>query len=159
MNNTILSYEEYQRIKPTTVNDKVRVETFISEVENYELVQMLGDVNIYNQLLEDSQSEHKPTYFQNIYNNGLSQCIAYLVYAKWMKESGVIDTFSGPKSKNSDYSSNAAFGQVKNISNEYKEMANYYFGRVSCAIKEAYGKPDKCSNTVNENKYFVIRKV
>lgn len=139
MSNTILSYKDYQIVKPTTINDEGRLTQFIFEVETYELCKVIGR-DVYLLLLEDAilPDIDKPVYFQTIYNGGLKQCIAFLVYAKYCREGYLQDTFSGLKTKVSEYSQQVNSGNMKNIATEYSNQAIYWLELVKDMINKHY---------------------
>lgn len=140
---TILSYEEYQSVKPTTTNDKIRLEQFIWEVENFDIANLVGGRETYLKLLDASKSNS--VVFQNIYHNGLKQAIAFLTYSKYVKEGILIDTFSGVKMKTSEYSDHSSYGTLKNVSNEYREQGVYWLEQVAEDIRVNYGTTCGCN--------------
>ena len=142
-NNTILSYEELQSVKPMTVNDQKRVEQFIWEVENYELSSAIGR-DAYLLMLADSHLEDIPDRFVDIYNGGLREAIAFMVYAKYATEGVLQDTFSGLRTKRAnDFGDPADQGAMKNIRTEYRNMAFYFLSLVKDDINREYGQ--QCS--------------
>lgn len=140
MATTILTYNKMQSIKACSKNNKKELETFIEEVEFAKIRTLLGD-DIYNAILADSNASPVDPEVQEILDGGLYKCIAYYVYARYIQESMLVDTFTGMVRKDRTDSSTAPVGQLKNVANEYTEMAMMAFKLVECKIQAKYGHP------------------
>ena len=62
-----------------------------------------------------------------------------MVYARYIQESMLIDTFTGMVTKVRPDSQVASNGAIKNVANEYTNMAMFYFNLVKDDIYKLYG--------------------
>lgn len=137
---TILTYNKLQEIKPMSANNKKLIEQMIDEVEFGKIQKLLG-TQIYNDILADLQSSPVPADLQDILNGGLYKCITYFVYARYIQESMLADTFTGVVIKQRQDAQTAPMGQIKNVVNEYVDMALMAYELVKDKIQEKYGTP------------------
>lgn len=131
-----------QEIKPASYNNIAVLGQLIEEVEFAKIQKLLG-ADIYNAILAEINSGNPSQELIDILNGGLYKCIAYFVYARYVQESYIQDTFTGMVQKNREDSSLISQGAMKNLANEYVEIAMMAFDSVKCQIMDKYGKPDQ----------------
>lgn len=153
MRKNILTFEKLQSIKPCSINNKHFLEVLIDEVEFSKIRKLVGN-SIYNKILDDLNAETIPEYLTNILENGLYKCIAYLVYARYIQESMLVDTFTGIVVKDRTDSSTASIGTLKNVANEYSSMSIEAYELVKDDICKYYGTS---MNEVPSNKFSKIK--
>lgn len=139
----ILSVAKMQQIKPCSKNNTTRLEQIIKETEFSDLQRLVG-TNIYNKLVEDTtDSENIPTTLQQILDDGLYQTIAYLVYAQYVQEISIVDTFSGMVQKQREDAATIPQGMIKNLAIKNRQIAEQWYAVVRDRLQEYYGE---CSN-------------
>lgn len=138
----ILTINKMQEIKPASYNNMVLLGQLIEEVEFAKIQKLLG-TDIYNAITTELSSGNISQELTDILNNGLYKCIAYFVYARYVQESYIQDTFTGMVQKNREDSSLISQGAMKNLANEYTEMAMMAFNMVKCQIMNKYGNPQE----------------
>ena len=120
----LLLYNQQQAIKKISSNNAARYEQIAQEVEDSELAKLLGFPLLYDlqtnattiankALLEGA--EFKNCQGQKIKHKGLYFVIAYLNYAKYCKEVGFEDTFTGLVKKNRQESESITDGELRRI--------------------------------------------
>lgn len=125
----LLTYQQQQQIKAITANNEAKYAQIEKETENSDLRDLLGVA-----LLQDVQSNPANyvglldgdtfTYCNNtIRHSGLRYVLAYLVYARYLGESFVNDTFTGFVEKKRTDSEQLTDGQIKRIQSKCKEIA------------------------------------
>lgn len=125
----ILTYDQQQSIKPISENNSgkwAQIATEVNEVSMYNLfgIDFMLDVegnlaNIqYADLLEGSiYIVNGVTYI----HGGLRKILAYLIYAQYLKETGIEDTFTGMVRQLRPETEKPQVGEKENIiSNTYK---------------------------------------
>lgn len=138
----ILTINKMQEIKPASYNNVALLGQLIEEVEFYKIQKLLG-TPIYNQIIEEVDSGNISDELKEILNSGLYKCISYFVYARYVQESYIQDTFTGMVQKNREDSSTISQGAMKNLANEYTEMAMLAFELVKSKIMKKYGTPEE----------------
>lgn len=149
----ILSYNKLQSIKPCSQNNKALIEQLIKETETFKIQKLLGTC-VYNKIVDEIKSGNISEELQSILDNGLYSCIAYAVYARYIQESMLVDTFTGMVTKNRQDSQTANVGALKNVANEYSDMSMYSFSLVKDAIMKKYGTTN---SSVDLNKFSEIQ--
>lgn len=144
---TILTYNKMQEIKPCSKNNKAIIEQFIKEVEFSKIQKLLG-TDVYNALLADANTTPIADDVKEILEGGMYKCIAYYVYARYIQESMLVDTFTGMVVKDRTDAHTAPVGQIKNVVNEYTDMAIMSYSLVKDKIQSKYGCP---ANVTNNN--------
>lgn len=147
---TILTYDIMQEIKPCSKNNKKILVQFIEEVEFSKIQKLLG-TDIYNAILNDCNQTPISDDLQEILDGGLYKCISFYVYARYIQESMLVDTFTGTVVKDRTDAHTAPIGQIKNVVNEYTDMAMMAFNLVKDKIINKYGNPKvKTENNFSE---------
>lgn len=129
---TLLTFSQQQTHKPITLNNESKFDLLAYEVENSELLDLLGI-----ELLQDLQDN--PTTADNvklldgcsfvngrnntIKHKGLRFILAYMVYARYIGESYISDTFSGFVKKERTDSVNLNEGEILRLQNVSKKIA------------------------------------
>lgn len=129
---TLITLAQQQIVKPITLNNQDRFTQIAYEVENSDLLDLLGI-----ELLQDLQDN--PTSANNIllldgcsYTNGRGNTIkhkglrfvlAYMVYARYIGESYMTDTFSGFVKKERTDAVSLNEGEIARLQNVSKKMA------------------------------------
>ena len=128
--NAILSFETQQTIKPVSINNKSRYEQLIKEVESLEIDKLLGSA-FYQDICKN------PVNYTDLLNGcsfvdchgntvehlGLNFVIAYLVFAAYVRESYMTDTFTGFVKKTRPDSELLNIGDLKNLETKNREIA------------------------------------
>lgn len=135
---SIITQQKLQQIKKMSINNKELIDTLINEVEFGKIQKLLG-TPVYNKIKEEVESGTVSTELQEILDGGLYKCITYFVYSRYLQESMVQDTFTGMVSKVRQDAQTVPVGQLKNLTNEYVEMALMAFDLVKCKIQNKYG--------------------
>lgn len=143
---TILSLNKLQEIKPMSKNNTALINQLIDEVEFGKIQKLLG-TDIYNAILTDTQASPIADDVEAILEGGLYKCITYFVYARYIQESMLVDTFTGVVRKQRPDSSTAPTGQIKNVVNEYVDMALMAYELVKDDIQKKYGRPEETVKT------------
>lgn len=143
---TILSLNKLQEIKPMSKNNTTLINQLIGEVEFGKIQKLLG-TDIYNAILSDTQASPIANDVKAILEGGLYKCITYFVYARYIQESMLADTFTGTVIKQRPDSTTAPTGQIKNVVNEYVDMALMAYDLVKDKIQEKYGTPEETVKT------------
>lgn len=135
----IISYDKQQAIKPVSLNNQSIFEQIAKETEMLELSALLGiafyqeidnNKENYSEILNATEFVNSQGY--NITHQGLYYVIAYLVFAKYIANSYVNDTFSGFVKKNLQNSEHLNEGERRRLQHEYRSIALTAFE----AIKE-----------------------
>ena len=129
---TLITLAQQQIVKPITLNNQDRFLQIAYEVENSDLLDLLGI-----ELLQDLQDN--PTSANNIllldgciYTNGRGNTIrhkgirfilSYMIYARYIGESYMVDTFSGFVKKERTDATSLSEGEVIRLQNVSKKMA------------------------------------
>lgn len=142
----ILTIGKLQEIKPMSQNNLPLIGQLIDEVEFGKIQRLLGTC-VYNKIVDEIKSHNISQELQEILDNGLYKCITYFVYARYIQESMLVDTFTGMVIKDRTDSSTAPTGTIKNIVNEYVDMALMAFDLVKCQIQEKYGTTEETVKT------------
>lgn len=151
----ILTFEKLQEIKPMSINNKPYIMQLVKETEEFKIQKLLGSC-VYNKIVDEIKSGDISDELSIILNDGLYSCITYMVYARYLQESMLQDTFTGMVNKVRPDSQTASTGSLKNVANEYSDMAMYNFGLVRDKIISRYGS---ASNSVETNKFSSIESV
>lgn len=121
---------DQQRIKPIEGNNiSTRFEQLRREVELNDIQKYLG-FEFYQELLRNPSQYalliNGGSYTDNgyIYQfSGLKYVCAYLLYARYVRESAINDTFSGLVVHTTEGMQRISGGELQNISNRYAEIA------------------------------------
>ena len=143
-------------IKPISQNNIPLLNQLIIETEEVKIRQLLG-CEVYDKITDEISSSNISSSLQNILNKGLYHCVTYMVYARYVQESMLVDTFTGFVTKNRPDSQAASVGAVKNIANEYTNMAMFYFNLVKDDIYSKYGYAGE--NNIKINNFSEITAV
>lgn len=135
-------------IKPMSQNNIPLLNQLITETEEVKIRQLLG-CKIYEKITEEISSSNISSDLQHILDQGLYHTITYMVYARYVQESMLVDTFTGFVTKNRPDSQAASVGAVKNIANEYTNMAMFYFNLVKDDIFAKYGYTGETKIKIN----------
>lgn len=125
-------------IKPVSQNNIPLLNQLINETEEVKIRQLLG-CEVYDKITDEISSNSISADLQHILDQGLYHCVTYMVYARYIQESMLVDTFTGMVTKVRPDSQVASTGAVKNIANEYTNMAMFYFNLVKDDIYKLYG--------------------
>ena len=153
----IITTAKLCEIKPVSQNNIPLLNQLIVETEEVKIRQLLG-CEIYNKITDEILSNSISSDLQHILDKGLYHTITYMVYARYVQESMLVDTFTGMVTKVRQDSQSASNGAIKNIANEYSNMAMFYFNLVKDDICKIYG----CScenNNVKINNFSEITAV
>jgi len=127
----IITYNQQQAIRPISANRSADYLQIAEETQENDLKRLLGVelyqdiVNnpteaIYVTLLEGGTFEYNDfTYTQK----GLRYVLAYLIYAEYINETRIFDTFSGLVKKNIPESDQAEHGEIKSKQLKYRQLA------------------------------------
>lgn len=127
---TILSWSNQQIIKAWSSNNSDKYTQIATEVENHELVKLLGRAFVYdiqenpgnyNDLL--TGVEFEDCYGNTVKHQGINFVLAYLNYSKYLGESFVADTYSGFVAKNRPDSTPLSEGAIKRLQSDTRERA------------------------------------
>ena len=128
----LITYSQQQTIKAISANNQSKYAQIATEVEETELRDLLGVA-----LLQDIQDNPKSTQnvallseyeFEdcngnNVKHKGLRYVLAYLIYAKYIGQSFVNDTFTGFVQKNRPDSELVSDGTIKRLQIENRKIA------------------------------------
>ena len=135
----ILTVQKMQQIKPCSKNNTTRLEQIIRETEFSDFQRLVG-TDVYNRLVTDTADPTEiPVTLQSILDDGLYAVIAYQVYAQYIQEISVIDTFSGMVQKQRDDSVTVPQGMIKNLVIKNRQIAEQYYDRVRDRVQEYCG--------------------
>lgn len=120
---------EQQMIRPIDSNSLTKFEMLQQEVEINDLQKMIGR-SMYQELVRNSDNYgmllNGGSYTHNgmeYYFNGLKFVCSYLLYARYVRQSAMIDTFSGFVRHTDDNMQHIGAGELQNQENRYKEVA------------------------------------
>lgn len=129
----ILSFEHQQAIKPCSVNNIEEWTQFRNEVVRSELRRLLGPVMAaditaapqnFTALLEGATLEYCG---QEIRHEGLRFVLAYMVYARYVTEQHLKDTFTGIVKKVRSEAESAGEGELRRLERGALQIANDEF--------------------------------
>lgn len=134
----LISWAKMQEVRRVSDNNSKRFELISQEVEDLELSKLLG-AKLYQQVSDDPEMYSDlldATGFTRcdgttIKHKGLHYVICYLIYAQYILESDVADTFSGMVSKNLPNSQPLSTGRLKELNQHYREIAFNAFALIS----------------------------
>ena len=135
-------------IKPVSQNNIPLLNQLIVETEEVKIRQLLG-CEVYEKITEEISLNNISSDLQHILDQGLYHCITYMVYARYVQESMLVDTFTGMVTKNRPDSQVASSGAIKNVANEYSNMAMFYFNLVKDDILAKYGYAGETNVKIN----------
>ena len=135
-------------IKPVSQNNIPLLNQLITETEEVKIRQLLG-CQIYDAITDEISSNSISEQLQHILDQGLYHCITYMVYARYVQESMLVDTFTGMVTKNRPDSQAASNGAIKNVANQYSDMAMFYFNLVKDDIFAKYGYTGETKIKIN----------
>jgi hypothetical protein len=125
--------QEQQRIKAIDQNSLSKFEQLQNEVEINDLQKYLG-TEFYQELKRNTSAYSKllngGTYTYNDVNysfSGLKNVCAYLLYAKYVRQSYITDTFSGFVSHTGEGFQRLSSAELANQEAMYKEIAGTYW--------------------------------
>lgn len=138
------TYSEQQEIKPISANfPSDKFEEMANEIQVEDLQNLIG-FDFYQDLI---QNPTKTAYAELLdggtyeYNSityifkGLKYVLAYLFFAKYIKHSGIEDTFGGFVKKNFEDSRETNQGEKKNYHNDFRKIAFKYWDECTCYMK------------------------
>ena len=152
----IITTAKLCEIKQISQNNIPLLNQLIVETEEVKIRQLLG-CQIYEKITEEISSNSISEQLQHILDQGLYHCVTYMVYARYVQESMLVDTFTGMVTKVRQDSQVASNGAIKNIANEYSNMAMFYFNLVKDDICKIYGYAGE--NNVKINNFSEITAV
>lgn len=126
----ILSYSQQQTIKPISPNNASLFTQLETEVEEKEILQLLGvkflqavqaDPSSFTDLLDETEFEDSAG--DTIKHKGLRYVIAYMVYSKYVGEGYMKDTFTGMVKKSREESTQLSEGEIRRLQNESRTLA------------------------------------
>ena len=129
----ILSFDHQQEIKPCSVNNLEEWTQFRNEVVRSELRRLLGPVmaadiaaapESFTALLEGDTLEYCG---QEIRHEGLRFVLAYMVYARYVTEQHLKDTFTGIVKKSRQEAESAGEGELRRLERGALQIANDEF--------------------------------
>ena len=144
----IITTTKLCEIKPVSQNNIPLLNQLITETEEVKIRQLLG-CEIYDKITDEISSNSISEQLQHILDQGLYHTITYMVYARYVQESMLVDTFTGMVTKNRPDSQAASVGAIKNIANEYSNMAMFYFNLVKDDILAKYGYTGETNVKIN----------
>ena len=143
-------------IKPISQNNIPLLNQLIVETEEVKIRQLLG-CEVYNKITDEISQPNISSELQHILDKGLFHTITYMVYARYVQESMLVDTFTGMVTKVRPDSQVASVGAIKNIASEYTNMAMFYFNLVKDDICKKYGYTGE--NNIKINNFSEITAV
>ena len=143
-------------IKPISQNNIPLLNQLITETEEVKIRQLLG-CEVFDKITDEISSSNISSSLQHILDQGLYHTITYMVYARYVQESMLVDTFTGFVTKNRPDSQAASAGAIKNVANEYSNMAIFYFNLVKDDIYKLYGYAGE--NNIKINNFSEITAV
>ena len=152
----IITTAKLCEIKPISQNNIPLLNQLIVETEEVKIRQLLG-CEVYNKITDEISQPNISSELQHILDKGLFHTITYMVYARYVQESMLTDTFTGMVIKNRPDSQAASTGAIKNIANEYTNMAMFYFNLVKDDIFTKYGYTGE--NNIKINNFSEITAV
>lgn len=129
MNTKLWTWSEQQEIKPIDENNAHLFDQIQSEVQNHDLQKLIGfeffnelfqNIGDYTSLLDGGVYIYKDT---NYSFNGLKYVLAYLFFARYIRESRVNDTFSGFVTHTAEGMQPITSNEIVNLENRYREIA------------------------------------
>lgn len=132
----ILSFEHQQAVKPCSINNVEEWTQFRNEVVRSELRRLLGPVmaaNItatpekFTSLLEGDTLEYCG---REITHAGLRFVFAYMVYARYVTEQHLKDTFTGIVKKSRSEAESAGDGELRRLERGALQIANDEFALI-----------------------------
>src|SRR5690554_49843 len=132
----ILSFKHQQAVKPCSVNNVEEWTQFRNEVVRSELKRLLGTVMAakitdtpedFTALLEGDTLEYCGS---EITHAGLRFVLAYMVYARYVTEQHLKDTFTGIVKKNRSEAESAGEGELRRLERGALQIANDEFALI-----------------------------
>jgi hypothetical protein len=127
------NFDEQQMIRAIDSNNESKFELLQSEVENNDLQLYLG-FEFYQELIRNTVNYsyllNGGTYYQNgvAYRfSGLKSVCAYLLYARYVRQSYLQDTFSGFVAHTGNDFQRVSGSELANQEARYKEIAGTYW--------------------------------
>ena len=127
--------EQQQAIKPIDQNSFDKFEQLQREVEACDIEQYLG-MEFYQEIKRNPDDYEKLFYGGDyeysgyIYSfNGLVFVCAYLLYARYIRQSYIVDTYSGFVQHTGNDFKQISSGELKNLEARYKEVAGAEWDR------------------------------
>lgn len=167
----LISFAQQQLIRKISDNNQRKFDIISGEVEEYEIDKLLGsqlyqlvktNQTTYSDLLNETEFERSDG--TTIKHKGLIYVIAYLVYAQYVMESDVADTFSGMVNKNLPNSQALSTGRIKELNQRYREIAFNAFVLIKEYLDIKSATEDKyslwnshASKRINKPKFYGIK--
>lgn len=142
----ILTVEKLKSIKTFSSNNLALLNQLIDEVEFGKIQKLLG-FEIYSTINNAVNNNEIDDELKEILELGLYRAITYYVYARYVQESMLQDTFSGVRTKVMNDSQPASSGAIKNVAAEYNDMAYLAYSMVAEKINKKYGNHLNSSDT------------
>ena len=148
----IINFDDIRAIRPIAdnINDTKRLKTYVDEVEELDIVPVLG-VSLVKTIREYKESGTVPPdtiteeqikslmdgcYFTSkecgggdVHCNGLKKAAAYLVYSRFIKNNPTNVTAFGVKFKDTQYSEDVDEGNIIRQSNEAYKIGTAYINQ------------------------------
>jgi len=154
----ILTFDKQQAIRPISENNSHKWEQLAKEVNDVTMYNIFGvdfmidvesnvDNPAYEDLLRGSQYEiNGRTYTQG----GLEKVFAYLIYAQYLKETGIEDTFTGLVKQVRNETDTAKEGERGNMVNNAYKVAYVNADRVKHYLDNSDLFPKWQRRTINK---------
>jgi len=134
---------EQQTIKPVSGNFPLaKFDQMATETQVEDLQKLLG-YDFYQDIIQNPTSTANAALLAGgtyTYNSvtyifaGLKYVLAYLLFARYIKQSGISDTFGGMVKKNFEDSRELNNGDEKNLHNDFRKIAFKYWDECKCYI-------------------------
>jgi hypothetical protein len=128
----IITYAEQQALRPISKNNQSRFDIICAETEASELTDLLG-VALLQDLQNNPATDNNIALlsgcnFKNsnghiVKHQGIKYILIYLVYARYIGESDVKDTYAGMVEKRTEYSDGVSSGRIKLLQEQYRKVA------------------------------------
>lgn len=128
----LLSWAEQQAIKPMSANNSAKYAQLTTEIENNELLKMLGVAMVQDLIANPTTTANAALLAGSSFTNyrgetishkGLKFVIAYLNFSKYLGESYVADTYTGFVSKNRPDSTILSEGAIRRMQETERAIA------------------------------------
>lgn len=124
------TWSDQQTIRPIDEHNQEQFDQMQNEVELLDLNNLLG-FEFYQELKRNT-SEYEDlinggTYTYNDFEysfNGLKYVCAFLLYSRYIRQSSIVDTFSGFVNHDIDNTRRLSSADILNLENRYKDIAN-----------------------------------
>jgi hypothetical protein len=160
----LITYEQQQTIKPVSLNNKTRYEQLKTEVQDFELSALFG--NVFYQEIKDNYDSSTDDKWKKLVEGatfttscgktlthvGLRGVLAYLIFAQYVTESYINDTFTGMVQKVRNDSEPISQGAIKNQRQHFRDIAFNYFDVVKKYLCENYTEFDNWNISIEKKR-------